>query len=169
MRGFLSLLIVVLIHEEIVAWELPEEPIIVNSVKEIDAKTAQSVSASLGLGLPKAKTGIQLAPVATTALGRPNVCHVCNQALQMAQSMYLREAAAGATAQSAGLPLFIQGMCSDLKVDYQLRGLPCGSVKARFETFYQSEGISPENLVRPQRGGSRHCHSDSGAVVITLY
>ena len=130
-----------------------ESPIITSSV---NAGTASSVAESLGQVVATAPARMpQHVAVAVAAApahfpGPSRVCGVCSKALDMARAIMLGESVN--LYQTQGLPGFAAGVCSDLKVDYKLSTLECGSVASRISSLYASAQLVSVKQIDQVRG-----------------
>jgi hypothetical protein len=131
-----------------------ESPIITSSV---NAGTASSVAESLGQVVATAPARMpQHVAVAVAAAPAPPdpgpslVCGVCSKALDMARAIMLGESVN--LYQTQGLPGFAAGVCSDLKVDYKLSTLECGSVASRISSLYASAQLVSVKQIDQVRG-----------------
>ena len=130
-----------------------ESPIITSSV---NAGTASSVAESLGQVVATAPARMpQHVAVAVAAAPAPfpwlsRVCGVCSKALDMARAIMLGESVN--LYQTQGLPGFAAGVCSDLKVDYKLSTLECGSVASRISSLYASAQLVSVKQIDQVRG-----------------
>lgn len=143
LKAFLALALVAASH----GWE---SPIITSSV---NAGTASSVAESLGqvVATAPARMPQQVAVVVAAApASSSRVCGVCSKALDMARAIMLGESVN--LYQTQGLPGFAAGICSDLKVDYKLSTLECGSVASRISSLYASAQLVSVKQINQVRG-----------------
>ena len=130
-----------------------ESPIITSSV---NAGTASSVAESLGQVVATAPArmpqhvAVAVAVAPALVAGPSRVCGVCSKALDMARAIMLGESVN--MYQTQGLPGFAAGVCSDLKVDYKLSTLECGSVASRISSFYASAQLVSVKQIDQVRG-----------------
>jgi len=148
LKAFLALALVAASH----GWE---SPIITSSV---NAGTASSVAESLGQVVATAPARmpqqvavvVAAAPAPASVAGPSRVCGVCSKALDMARAIMLGESVN--LYQTQGLPGFAAGICSDLKVDYKLSTLECGSVASRISSLYASAQLVSVKQINQVRG-----------------